>query len=112
MPRRLRRLIALFFVAAVVGPEGQCDYDNHDAYVLAAHRSGLALFGAALALAVAASLLAVEAIRRRRGRSKVLLGLAGLISFVLAGLTGFIASRSHRLWVPRVNRLTRSPAAG
>jgi hypothetical protein len=33
----------LFVVAANVGPQHSCDYDTKDAYVVATHRSGIAL---------------------------------------------------------------------
>jgi hypothetical protein len=83
--------VALVVAAASVGPEGQCDYDNHDSYVAAARRAGLALDGAALAMGAAASLLAAGALGRRRRRSQVIRGLGALLAFGLAGVTGFVA---------------------
>lgn len=88
---------ALVVVAALIGPEGQCDYDNHDAYVSAAHRAGPVLLGSALAMATAGTLLAVVALRCRSRRTKLIRGGLGLISIGAAcimgvfGLLGLIA---------------------
>ena len=83
---------ALVVVAAIVGPEGQCEYGNKDAYVAAARRSGVALAGAALAMAAAGSLLAAGALAAdRTGRSRVLRGVGALVSLALAAVTAFIA---------------------
>jgi hypothetical protein len=42
--------VALVVIAAVAGPDGQCDYDNHDTYVVEAHRAGYVLLAAAVTM--------------------------------------------------------------
>jgi hypothetical protein len=82
--------IALFVVAAIVGPEGECDIQNHDSYVAAGEQAGYALAVAALAILISASLLLGGALGRR-GPGRIVRAVAGLISLPAAGLTGFFA---------------------
>jgi hypothetical protein len=82
--------VALFVVAAIVGPRYQCDDDTRNAYVIAAHRSGIALSGVALALLASAGLLLGGGIGNRGGARAVRLVAAG-ISFLLAAIVGVFA---------------------
>lgn len=80
--------IALAFVADAVRPGEACDYDNHDVFVVEARRSGLVLYGSALAILTAASLFIAGAItNRRRG---VLRAVAAAISLAAAGFVAFL----------------------
>ena len=82
--------VALFVVAANVGPHDQCDYDTHDAYVTAAHRSGIVLSGLALALVAAAALMLGGGIASR-GRARLVRLVAAVTSFLLAGIMAIAA---------------------
>ena len=85
-------VVALVTVAAIVGPEGQCDYGNADAYRAAARSSGAALAAAALAMVAAGSFLAAGALAGdRTGRSRALRGVGALVALALAAVAGFIA---------------------
>ena len=81
---------ALFIVAASIAPQYQCDNVTHDAYVVAAHRSGVVLAGLALALLAAAGLLLGGGIASR-GRARVLRLVAAVISLLLAGVMAIAA---------------------
>jgi hypothetical protein len=82
--------LALFLVAASVGPRYQCDDDTRAAYVIAAHRSALALAGVALALLASAGLLLGGGIGSRGGARVVRL-VGAAISFLLAAIIGIVA---------------------
>jgi hypothetical protein len=82
--------IGLIVVGVALGPEGQCDSDNHDSYVVEARRAGIALLAAAFALAAAGSFLAAGALGKRPRRSKLWRGIASFSSFALAGITALI----------------------
>ena len=82
---------ALLVVAAVVGPEGQCDSANHDAYVASSKRAGVWLFASALTIAAAAVFLVAGALGRGRRQPRILRGLAALCSLAAACLVGFFA---------------------
>jgi ABC-type Fe3+ transport system permease subunit len=81
---------ALFVTGIVVGPEEECDSANHDRYVVEAHRAGIALLTAAVAVTAAAAFLAAGAIGDRSTRSRVWHSLASVLSFVLAGIVAVI----------------------
>jgi ABC-type Fe3+ transport system permease subunit len=83
---------ALVVLAEIVGPEGECEFGNKDAYVAAAHRSGVALAGAAVALVAAASFLAAGAMAKDRARgARLVRGVGALVSLVLAALIAVVA---------------------
>jgi hypothetical protein len=82
--------VALFVAAASVAPRYECDDDTHDAYVVAAHRAGIALAGLALALLAAAGLLLGGGIASH-GRGRVVRLAAAVISFLLAGVMAVAA---------------------
>jgi len=81
---------ALYLIAGLIAPEGQCDYDNHDAWVSGSHRAGPVLLGSALAMAAAGLLLAVVAFRCRGRRARVIRGVLGLASLAAACITALI----------------------
>ena len=80
----------LFVVAASIAPQSQCDDDTHDAYVVAAHRAGIALAGLALTLLAAGGLLLGGGIASH-GRARVVRLVAAVISFLLAGVVAVAA---------------------
>ena len=79
----------LFAVAGAVGPAAACDYDNKDVFVIEARRSGLVLYGAALAILAAAALLLGGAVGSRR-RPRLVRLLAAVLSFLAAGYVAFV----------------------
>ena len=81
---------ALAVTGIALGPEEQCDFDNHDRYVVEAHRAGIVLLTAAVALTAAAVLLAAGALGHGSTRSKVWHVLAGVSSFGVAGIVALI----------------------
>lgn len=82
--------VALYVAGTVVGPEESCEVSNHDRYVVEAHRAGIALLTAAVAVAAAAAFLAAGVFGDRSTRSKVWHVLASVLSFVLAGIVAVI----------------------
>jgi hypothetical protein len=80
----------LLLVAAMIGPAGQCGYDNHDTYVSTAHRAGLMLLAAALAMATAGTLLGVAALVCSGRRAKIVRAGLGFASVAAGCFTGFI----------------------
>jgi hypothetical protein len=82
---------ALLVVGAVVGPEGQCDYANHDAYVASSNRAAVWLFASALTIAAAAVFLAAGTRGRGRRQPRILRGLAAICSLAASCLVGFFA---------------------
>jgi hypothetical protein len=83
--------VARVVIAAVAGPDGQCDYDNHDTYVVEAHRAGYVLLAAAVTMTGAAAFLVASAFGGRAGRSRVLHVIGGAASLAIAGGLGLIA---------------------
>ena len=82
--------VALFVVAGIVGPEGQCGFDNHEWFAASERRQGYVLAGATLAILAASALLLRGAVGSR-GRSQMARTSAGLFSLLLAGFTAFFA---------------------
>ena len=82
--------VALFVAAARVAPRSQCDDDTHDAYVVAAHRAGIALAGLALTLLAAGGLLLGGGIASH-GRARVVRLVAAVVSFLLAAVMAVAA---------------------
>jgi hypothetical protein len=83
--------VALYVVGTVVGPEEACEVSpDRDRYVVEAHRSGIALLTAAVAVTAAAAFLAAGAFGDRSRRSKVWHVLASVVSFILAGIVAVI----------------------
>ena len=80
----------LLLAVALIGPDGQCDYDNRDAYVSAAHRAGPMLLGAALAMATAGVLLGIVALSCRSRGARLIRGALGVASVAAACFIGFI----------------------
>jgi len=81
---------AFVVVVAMIGPEGQCGYDNHDTYVSTAHRAGLMLLASALAMVTAGTLLGVVALGCRSRWVKTIRAGLGRASVAAACFTGFI----------------------
>jgi membrane-associated PAP2 superfamily phosphatase len=78
-------------LAAVVLPDGQCDYDNHDRYVVDAHRGGRIMLAAVVLGLLGAIALFVAAGRAEtRRRRRVFAGL-GLFSLLLVAVGAIIA---------------------
>ena len=73
-----------------VGPEQQCEIDNHDRYVVEAHRAGVVMLAGAVALIAAASFLAAGAFGDRSKRSTLRHALASVGSFAVAGFVTLI----------------------
>jgi hypothetical protein len=85
---------ALFVLAGIVGPDGQCDTDNHEWFAAAERRQSYALAGATLAILAASALLLGGAVGSR-GRSRMVRAGAGLFSLLLAGFAAFFALLSY-----------------
>ena len=81
---------AFLLIAAMIRPEGQCGYDNHDTYVSTAHRAGLVLLASAVAMATAGTLFGVVALGCRGRRAKTVQAALGFASVFAACFTGFI----------------------
>ena len=96
--------VALFVVAGIVGPEGQCGFDNHEWFAASERRQGYVLAGATLAILAASALLLRGAVGSR-GRSQMARASAGLFSLLLAGFTRVLRASGVRLVrLPRLRR--------
>jgi hypothetical protein len=84
----------LFVVAGIVGPEGQCGFDNHEWFAASERRQGYVLAGATLAILAASALLLGGAVGSR-GRSRIARASAGMVSLLLAGFSAFFALLSY-----------------
>ena len=72
--------IALYAVAVIVAPSGECDNQNYDSFVAASEQASYALTAAALAMLLAASLFLGGALGVAAGAAFTALTYYGLVS--------------------------------
>jgi hypothetical protein len=84
--------LALAGVGVSLAPTETCDYDNHDAYVVAADRAG-AFFAASAVLGSVATLLLLVEVARATGRTRrrVVFALTSLVSLAVVAFAGLAA---------------------